>query len=124
MVVMLISGGGSQAGGIQLEADKVVLVQLVLMEIGSGSGNGVINGLASTINARFLLEVEEMVLLIHGTVLQVQEGVVLVLVNTTVNPGTANTGGGGGATGISQACSTAGGNGGSGVVIIRYKYQN
>ncbi len=41
--------------------------------------------------------------------------------NTTVNPGTVNTGGGGG--GISQACSTSGGLGGSGVVIIRYKYQ-
>jgi hypothetical protein len=38
-----------------------------------------------------------------------------------VTSGTANTGGGGG--GLSQACSTPGGLGGSGVVIIRYKYQ-
>ena len=42
--------------------------------------------------------------------------------NATVNPGTANTGGGGG--GLSQADSTAGGLGGSGVVIIRYKFQS
>ena len=41
--------------------------------------------------------------------------------NATVVPGTANTGGGGG--GLSQACSTAGGLGGKGIVIIRYKFQ-
>jgi hypothetical protein len=41
----------------------------------------------------------------------------------TVN-GTANTGGGaGGATGYFGACYTAGSSGGSGIVIIRYKYQ-
>tara|TARA_E500000318_G_scaffold58075_1_gene53770 strand:+ start:645 stop:2015 length:1371 start_codon:yes stop_codon:yes gene_type:complete len=42
--------------------------------------------------------------------------------NTTVNPGTVNTGGGGG--GLSQSGCVPGGLGGSGVVIIRYKFQN
>ena len=42
--------------------------------------------------------------------------------NTTTNPGTANTGGGGG--GLSQDGCVPGGLGGSGVVIIRYKFQN
>ena len=42
------------------------------------------------------------------------------LKTNAVPSGTANTGGGGGAGGYSQT----GGNGGSGIVIIRYKYQN
>jgi len=38
--------------------------------------------------------------------------------------GTANTGGGGGGSGVYTGPSQAGGSGGSGIVIIRYKYQN
>ena len=44
----------------------------------------------------------------------------------TGDPGTANTGGGGGAPGgsCSPSSSEAGGSGGSGIVVIRYKFQN
>jgi hypothetical protein len=37
--------------------------------------------------------------------------------------GTANTGGGGGAGNYPGPASNVGGNGGSGIVVIRYKYQ-
>ena len=39
-------------------------------------------------------------------------------------PGTVNTGGGGGGPGVSSGFSAAGGAGGSGIVVIRYKFQN
>jgi len=41
----------------------------------------------------------------------------------TGNAGTANTGGGGGGAGRNQPTNSAGGQGGSGIVVIRYKFQ-